>query len=459
MDYDVVIIGGGPGGYTAALRAAALGARVALIEKERVGGVCLHWGCIPTKHLLGICVARGEAEGLTARDGIGPPDMRRIADEKTKIVERLARSLERLLDDGGVERIRGEGSIADENLVHIDGGTRLSSGSIIAATGSRPATLPGSAVRGVEVWTSRDALSAETVPENLLIVGGGAIGCEFAAIYAGLGSSVTVVEAMGEILPSMDAEVGAELRKHFRRAGVTVLTGSKLLSADGGGCVVEAPKGERRVMADALLVAVGRVPVLPDFPKGMIEVEGGGIRVGDDMRTSCPSVFAAGDVTGCYMLAHAAAAQGRVAAANAAGGDERMEYHAVPSCVFTHPEVASVGMSEAEARGRGHSVRTGRAEYRALGIAHASGETAGFAKVVCDGERGTVLGAQIIGARATDLIAELTVAVKLGLTASQLSGVIHAHPTYSEVVAEALEAVALNRLARRRAGSCGKGGG
>ena len=447
MDYDVGIIGGGPGGYTAALRVAALGGTVVLIERETAGGVCLHRGCIPTKHLLSVC-GLVESAAVSGKRGVKTEfkgiDLDRIRSGKNDVVGRLARSLERLLDERGVERVRGEGGLAGAGAVSIDGSTRVTVGSIIIATGSMPAPLPGGIVNGRSCWTSREALRLEAVPEALLVIGGGAIGCELATIFNGLGSGVTIVEAMEEILPFMDGEVGAELRKHLRRAGVTVLTGSSLVSVDAGGnAVVRTPKGERNLMADITLVAVGRVPVLPAFPEGMLEMDGRSIRVGDDMRTSIPSVFAVGDVTGKGMLAHLAAAQARVAAANAMGGAARMDYSAVPNCIFTHPEVASVGIGEGEAISRGYSVKVGRTDYRAIGLAHATGEIAGFAKVLCDSGRGTVLGAQIIGARATDLIAEMTVAVKLGLKAKELAGVIHAHPTYGEVVAEALEKCAL----------------
>ena len=446
MNYNVGIIGGGPGGYSAALRVAALGGSVVLIERERVGGVCLHRGCIPTKHVLSACGMIDEAVKSGKRGvelEVGCVDLQRIAEVSRAVVERLAKSMERLLDESGVERVRGEGGVEGEGVISVDGGTRITAASIILATGSMPAAIPGGVVRGGSCWTSREALRLEKVPGALLIVGGGAIGCEFATIYNSLGSRVTIVEAMEEILPSFDGDVGAELRKHLRRSGVNVFAGSSLVSVNAGGeAVVRTPKGERSLRVDTTLVAIGRVPVLPAFPEGMLEMEGRSIRAGDDMRTSSPSVFAVGDVTGRLLLAHVATAQGRVAADNAMGGDSRMDYSAVPSCIFTHPEVASVGMGEEEAAARGCPVRVGRADYRAIGLAHATGEIAGFAKVLCDPGSGTVLGAQIIGARATDLIAEIAAAVKLRLTASDLAGVIHAHPTYGEVLAEAIERIA-----------------
>jgi dihydrolipoamide dehydrogenase len=454
-DLDLVILGSGPGGYVAALRASQLGLSVAVVEKDaRPGGTCLHRGCIPTKawlrtaELLDDLAHAGDfgvvLEGGARFDGAGARAYRH------KVVDKNARGVEFLLKRGGVRWVRGRGRLAGPGRVEVagdEGATTLASRFVVLATGSVPQLLPLAPTDGVRVVDSDQILETETVPSSLIVLGGGAVGCEFASIFASLGSRVTLVEMLPALLPLEDAEVSAELERSFRRRGIDVRTATRLTRVESGPQgVVATLEGEAagaRVEAAQLLVAVGRKPVLED-----LGLEAAGVRVEDRcvavdrwMRTSADGVYAIGDVVKTPWLAHVAMAEGILAVEHMAGvAREPIDYDRVPSATYCDPEVASVGLTEERARERGYQVATGRFPFSASGKAAILGRTAGFVKVVRETRYDEVLGVHVIGPHATDLIAEACVALRMEATTEELMRTMHAHPTLSEAVVEAAHA-------------------
>lgn len=434
---DLLVIGAGPGGYVAAIRAAQRGARVTLVSDAPPGGVCLHLGCIPTKTLLasvetfhtvqhagdfGLDPASVSAEPRLAADAM----LRRTR----KVTSAMGKGLEFLFRKNGIQFLNGRARLLGGGRVQV-GDDVLSASHIILATGSRPAPSPAGLppVDGQRVINSNHALHLAEPPKKLLIIGGGYIGCEFACIFRALGSEVTVVEALANLLPGMDAELGAALAKFFRKAGIEVRVGETL--------------SEFEPAFDRVLISVGRVPNTGDIGCDAASVKltaRGHVEVNERLETSAPGIYAIGDIVGRFPLAHVASAQARVAVENALGGSATMDYSAVPGVVFTHPEVASVGLNEAEAQAQGHPVRVGKFPMAALGRAQASGETDGFVKLVADAETHRLLGGQVIGPAAGELIAAITLAISLGATAEQVGHTIFAHPTFAEAIGEAAEA-------------------
>ena len=433
---DLLVIGAGPGGYVAAIRAAQRGARVTLVSDAPPGGVCLHLGCIPTKTLL----ASVEALRFTQRAGDFGLDAASIAAEPRlsadsmlrrtqKVTGAMSKGLEFLFRKNGVQFVQGRARLLGGGRVQV-GDDVLTAPHIILATGSRPAPSPSGlpAIDGQRVINSNHALHLAGPPKKILIVGGGYIGCEFACIFRALGSEVTVVEALAGLLPGMDAELGAALARVFRKAGIEVRVGETVSEFDPS--------------FDHVLISIGRVPNTGDIgcdAAGVKLTVRGHVEVNERMETSAPGIYAIGDVVGRFPLAHVASAQARVAVANALGDNAAMNYAAVPGVVFTHPEVATVGLTEAEAQAQGRAVRTGKFPMAALGRAQASGETDGFVKLVADAETHRLLGGQIIGPAAGELIAAITMAVSLGATAEQVAHTIFAHPTFAEAIGEAAE--------------------
>jgi dihydrolipoamide dehydrogenase len=448
--FDLIVIGAGPGGYPAALRAAQLGKRVALVEKEAFGGTCLNWGCIPTKTLLASAelyhrMRTCEPFGIHAR-GVGF-DYGLMAARKNTLVDRLTKGVQGLLQAAGVTVFRGVARFEDAHRVSVAGAdgntTWLTAGHVIIAAGSVSA-MPGFLPRHARILESRAFLDLTELPKSLVILGGGVIGCEFACLAAALGVKVTVVEMLEDILMVLDRDVRRVLRRRFEALGITLLTGAPLTDIAVRNDRVSGTYQGQTVGGDLLLVAVGRKPetaALELARAGIKADERGQIPVDAHCRTRVASVFAVGDLaSGSVQLAHAATSQGIVAAENAAGRRVTVE-SCCPSCIFTAPEVGLVGLSEARAQQEERPIQTGLFPFAALGKAMAAGETDGFVKWIADAQTGQLLGAQAVGPHATELIAEAAVAVRNELTAAELGRSIHCHPTLSEAWMEAAHAV------------------
>jgi len=453
MPHRLTIIGSGPGGYVAAIRAAQKGARVTLIEEAEVGGTCLNWGCIPTKTLLASAEALMHARnapdmGVITGGDVGF-DLSRIRDRKDKVVATQVKGVRELLKRNGVNLLPARGSILSEDVVRAvqkDGTTQdIGSDSIIIATGSRPSRLPGIAFDGERIITSDEAVQMKRVPKSLLIIGAGVIGCEFAFIYRALGTEVTLVEMMEHAVATEDREISELIERELKKAKIKLVLkerAERVAASAEGVTVVLA--GGRELRVDQVLVSIGRSYNSDNIGLDDVGIERGRrgeIVVNERMETNVKGIYAIGDVTGKVLLAHVASRQGIVAVENILGGDERMDYEAVPAAVFTMPEIGSVGLREHEASARGIPVRTGRFQYRALGKAHAMGEIVGLFKVVADARTDKVLGVHICGAHASDLVHEGALAIRLGATARQLGSMIHAHPTLAEGIMEAMEDV------------------
>ena len=442
--YDVVIVGGGPGGYVAALRASQLGAKTAVIEKDRLGGTCLVRGCIPTKALLQSSevynLVKGDADFGLVTDGVGF-DWAVAQKRKTAVVDQLVKGVEGLLKAGGVTIVRGAARFAEAGVLDV-AGERVQAKDIVVATGSAVSRIP---LKGVELTIDSDAiLELKEIPARLAVIGGGVVGMEFAAMFAALGSKITVLEMLPQVLPMVDADLVSVYTKHLAGLGAEVHTNSKVaeVARAKGGLQVRFSEGSEggAVDADQVLLAVGRSPYTTglDVEAAGVKLERGRVVVDEQLRTTGRGVWAIGDVIGGIMLAHVASYEGICAVENIAGhGSRTPDYHAAPNCIYTDPEIAHVGLGEKEARERGIEVKVGRFPFAASGRALTLGQSEGFVKVVADARTGALLGAHIIGPRATDLIAEATLAVQNGLTLEQLDLTIHAHPTLPESLMEA----------------------
>ena len=449
--YDLAILGAGPGGYVAALRAAQIGARVALIEKDRVGGTCLNIGCIPTKALttsteLLLKGRRAGEFGVSIPSAL--PDLPSLMAYKQAAVDRLVGGVEQLLKKRRVTLVRGEGRLVRPDTLRVTDAAgeavEISARHVILAPGSLTAQppIPGLDLPGV--ITSTEALDITEVPAHLIVVGGGVIGLEFACIYEALGSRVTVLEMMPTLLPGgTDESLARRLAVILRRRGMTIHTRAKVQAiepAEGGLRVVFAgAKGEVAVEGERVLVAVGRWPNTSGLGLAELGVKmnGRAIAVDEHLRTNIPNVWAIGDAIGGMMLAHKAMVDGRVVAENVTGGRRAVDYRSVPNVIFTRPEVASVGLTEAEARAQGADVKVTRFPFSANPRAQILGETEGLVKLVCDAGSGRMLGVHLMGSHATDLIAEGALAVEVGATADDLAWTTHAHPTLPEAMLEA----------------------
>ncbi len=457
-DFDLIIIGSGPGGYVAGIRAGQLGLKVAVVEKDpKFGGTCLHRGCIPTKALLHTASLLDEIRGA-AEHGVqvGAPvlDAARAHERKRKVVDKNARGIESLFKKYKVDGIlQGTGRLVGPHQVEVDGkdGKRvLSTRFVMIATGSVPRDVPVAPADGERILNSDHVLLLERVPKSIAVLGAGAVGTEFASLYASFGSEVTLIEMLPRVLPIEDEEVSAELERALRKRKIKVLTGARMTAAEpasGGGAGVrislERQGKAEMVEAELLLSAVGRRPVTEDLGLAAlgIEVERGYVKVNPLMQTSVPHVYAIGDVVNTPWLAHVASAEGILAVEHMAGQTVRpINYDHVPSCTYCDPEVGSVGLSEARARERGYEVAVGKFPFTALGKAAIVGHTTGFVKVVRETKYDELLGVHIIGASATDLIAEACAALQMEATDEELIHTIHAHPTLSEAVGEAAHA-------------------
>ena len=447
-DYDVIVIGSGPGGYVAAIRAAQLGMRTAVVERSEVGGVCLNWGCIPSKALL----RNAEVLSLFQRAadfGISVDNLRydfsAAIDRSREVVKRLTTGVSYLLKKNSVEYIEGSAGLKDSNTVEVEGsGQSLTTDNVIIATGARFRELPTLPVDGKVVITSREALELRQVPLRVVIVGGGATGVEFAYLYRMYGAQVTLVELLPRLVPLEDEEVSSHLEQAFDKQGINSMTGSKVdsVQTDTGTAKVTISNGAgtSEIECDKVLVAVGMQGNTEDMGLEELGVvtERGFIVIDDSMATNVPGVHAIGDVTGKLLLAHVASAQGVTAVETIAGlAPPKLDYDLMPKATYCKPQVASFGLTEDQARERGYSVKTGKFPFSASGKAIALGETDGMVKLVVDAELGDVLGAHMIGAEVTELLGELSLARMLESTTKELGWLVHPHPTISEMLKEA----------------------
>jgi len=449
--YDLVVIGSGPGGYVAAIRAAQLGLKTAVVEKERPGGVCLNWGCIPSKAILTSAelydaIKEGDRHGIKAH-GLSC-DYAQVIKRSREVADRLAKGVEFLFKKNQVTLLAGTGRLEGKNKVVVEtnskGAQQVEAERILIATGSGERTLPGLEIDGKQILTSREALIDTDIPEAILIVGGGAVGVEFAYIYEVFGSRVTVIEMEKQLLPGTDTEVARELERVFKKKGIEVLTGTKFHSVKKfpGRLEVTLDSGGnlKQRTANKVLVAVGRTPLSANLGLEALGVElnRGYIKVNEQLRTSNDTIYAIGDVNGPPLLAHAASEEGVAAVEFMTGQRERgVDHLRIPACIYCQPQIAVIGLSEEQARAQGHDVKIGKFPFRALGKAIAAGHEEGFVKLVVDKKYGEVLGCHIIGAGATDLIAEAGLARTLEATTAELSGTVHAHPTLAEAMMEA----------------------
>ncbi len=453
LSKHIVIVGAGPGGYVAAIRAAQLGAQVTIIENQALGGVCLNWGCIPSKALLSVIdlgekLNKAEDLGLTLAGPTAFNPIQMVA-RKNRVVTGLVKGIATLLKVWGVTHIEGTGVLQNEQTVDVqkaDGTSEsIQADAIILATGSSWPNLPLFPVDGTMVITSKEALEINRVPERFLIVGGGVEGCEFASLYAGLGSKVTIVEMMPRLLPLEDEEVSALIERELKKRKVQFYTGTKVdkVTRCDTTTTVTLENGTS-LETDMILVSVGRrfnTTGLGLEKVGVMLGERSEITVNDRLETNVSGVYAIGDVVGKAMLAHVASAQGKVAVENIVGHEQTINYNVIPAGIFTLPEIGRVGLTEQEVREQGIEPKVGRFRYVGLGKSHAVGDTVGFAKVVAHPETDAILGAHLVGAHAADLIHEAAMAMQMNATATQMAEMIHAHPTHAEALMEAAEDV------------------
>jgi len=462
-EYDVIVIGAGTGGYVAAIRAAQVGLKTAVVEKQKaLGGTCLLVGCIPTKALLEHAhalkvVRRAKEFGITLADAASAAiDMAQVQARKDRIVGGLTKGVEFLFKKNKIDWIKGTARLAGNGVVDVFEGDRQSLRArreIIVATGSTPRGVPGVEIDRRRIITSDEAVALREVPKTIVVMGSGAVGVEFASIFNRFGSDVTIVELLPRLVPVEDEAISAELEKSFRKLGITCHTGAKVTRASAGadGVDVEVQLGDgtaKKIRADYLLVATGRGPVTAglDVEGAGLQTEKGYLKVDAMYRTNVPGLSAIGDVItidGPHpQLAHVSSAEGIVAAERIAGRETRaIDYDHVPACTYCDPEIGSVGLTEAEAKARGYDVRVGTFPFGVLGRAKMAGETEGFVKIVAEKKYDALLGVHMIGPRSTELVAEATAALGLESTVEHLIRTIHAHPTFAEAIGEAAHAV------------------
>jgi dihydrolipoamide dehydrogenase len=449
QSYDLIVIGSGPGGYVAAIRAAQLGMRTAIVEQDALGGVCLNWGCIPTKAILH-CAEQFDAvrrgfPGLRV-DGLRA-DYPAVIDASRQAAQRLSRGVRGLMSKNRIEVLAGHGSLAGAGQVRVRGpqGEALYAASrTLLATGSTEFVFPGVEVDGKRVLTSREALESTQLPQSIVIVGGGAVGAEFAYAYSCYGVQVALVEMQDQLLPGFDAEIAQELGRAFGRRGIRVLTATSFRElrarTDGVSVAVEGPGGAQELAADQVLLAVGRRARTQGMglEESGIALERGFVRVDAQYRTSAAGVWAIGDCNGPPLLAHAASHEG-IAAVEFMAGVRRhaVDPRRIPGNIYCQPQVGTIGLSEAQARAGGYDARAGKVPFAASGKAVGTGHTEGFVKVVVDARRGELLGCQIIGHGATEMINEVALAMALECTVAEVADACHAHPTLSEMLVEA----------------------
>ncbi len=455
MDYDLIIIGSGPGGYVAAIRASQLKMKVAVVERAELGGICLNWGCIPTKSLLksaqvfeylnhasdyGISIA-GEAK----------PDFSAIVSRSRNVANGMSKGVQFLFRKNNIEHILGFGRLAGKNSVEVEdpeGNKKsYSAPNIILATGARSRELPNLKQDGKKIVGYREAMSLEKLPASMVVVGSGAIGSEFAYFYQALGTKVTLVEFLPRLVPVEDEEVSKQLERSFKKINMKVMTNSSVESVDSSKdkCIVsiKTPKGQEVVEADIVLSAVGITTNIENIglENAGVKTENGKVIVDDFYRTSVPGIFAIGDIVHGPALAHVASAEGIICVEKIAGVEvEPLDYNNIPGCTYTSPEIASCGLTEAAAKEAGYDIKVGKFPFTASGKAATAGAKDGFVKLIFDAAYGELLGAHMIGANVTEMIAEIVVARKLETTAHEIIKSVHPHPTMSEAIMEAAAA-------------------
>jgi dihydrolipoamide dehydrogenase len=454
-NYDVAIIGGGPGGYVAAIRARQLGLKAALVEKEHLGGVCLNWGCIPTKALLHNAeVIRLLDEGKTYGFDFDKASLRvdyAAAQKRSRQVSgRLVKGVQFLMKKNGVDVFEATGSLKSATEVALSTGEMLATRTVVLATGARARSVPGVEIDGERLISARHALELTEVPRSIAVIGAGAIGVEFAHVWRTYGADVTILEMLPDVLPLEDADVGQEMAKALSKQGIDVHTNTKVekvdVAADGSGLTLTVSReGQTQIIpAEKALMAIGVQPNSENLGLEAVGVETnrGWITVDETMCTNLPGVYAVGDVTGVMPLAHVASAQAIVAVEAIAGLEpEPLVYVNIPRCTYASPEVASVGLTEAQAKKQGYDVKTGQFPFRANGKALAINDYEGFVKIISDAKYDQILGVHMIGPHVTDMIAEATGMIRLETTTEELARTVHPHPTLSEVVMEAAHAV------------------
>ena len=455
MKYDIIVIGSGPGGYVAAVRAAQAGKRTAIVEREALGGVCLNWGCIPTKALLKSAsvyhyVKNAAAYGIDI-EGEAKADISKIVARSRGVAETMSKGIDFLMKKNKIDVLRGHGSIESKGVVAVEneeGRTLYEADHIILATGARPRQMPFIPVDGEKIITSREALVIKELPESIVVIGSGAIGSEFAFLFAQLGVKVTIVEYLPNLMPLEDEEVSKTMERAFRKMRATVYTGTTVKAArvnDEGRCEVdiEGKKGAETLVADMVLAAVGIKTNTENIglEKVGIELERDKIKVDEHYQTAVEGIYAIGDLIPTPALAHVASAEAiHCVDAICGRSPQPVDYSTIPSCVYTSPEVASVGLTEKQAAEKGIELMVGRFQFTASGKAAAAGERDGFVKLLFDAATDKLVGAHFVGMNVTEMIAEPTVAKALGATAEVLAHTIHPHPTMNEAVMEAAEA-------------------
>ena len=448
--YDIIVIGSGPGGYVAAIRAAQCGKRVAIVEKADAGGVCLNWGCIPTKALVRSAQVYADCKAAAtygvAIEGEVKPDWTKMVERERMVATTMNKGVQFLLKKNNIDVIAGFGRLKASDTVEVDG-VDYEADHIILATGARPRVMPFMPIDGKHIISSKEALVLPELPETMVVVGSGAIGSEFAYIYATMGVKVTIVEYMPQIMPLEDEDTAKAMERAFRKMRATVMTSTTVKSVavrEDGKCdvVIEGKKGEQTLEADVVLSAVGIKSNIEDM--GLeelgIEVERDKIKVDEHYKTSVDGVYAIGDIIATPALAHVASAEAIHCVEHICGlKPEAVDYSTIPSCIFTSPEVASVGLTEQQAQEKGIAYKVGRFPFTASGKATAAGERDGFVKLLFD-EQERLIGAHMVGGSVTEMLCEPTLAKQVGVTAHQIARTIHAHPSMNEAMMEAAEA-------------------
>lgn len=458
MNFDLIVIGSGPGGYVAAIRAAQLGMKVAVVERESLGGICLNWGCIPTKALLKSAqvfeyIQHAKDYGITIADGVAKADFSAIVKRSRGVADKMSKGVNFLMGKNKITVLMGTGSLTADKKVAVkdkDGKTtQYTAKSIIIATGARARALPNLPVDGKKVIEYRRAMSLEQQPKSLVVVGSGAIGMEFAYFYNSIGTKVTVVEYLDNVLPREDEDVSKEVAKSFKKSGINILTNTTVQSVDttGAGCRVRTTHNktqkEEFIDCDVVLSAVGIAPNTENIGLETlgIKTDRGFVVVDEFYRTNVSGIYAIGDVIPTAALAHVASAEGIICVEKIANHHPQpLDYNNIPSCTYCSPEVASVGYTEAQAKAKGYELKVGKFPFSASGKASAAGANAGFVKVIFDAKYGEFLGAHLVGMNVTEMIAEVVVARKLETTGLDIVKAVHPHPTMSEAIMEAAAA-------------------
>lgn len=445
--YDIVVLGGGPGGYVAAIKAAQLGYRTALVEQHKLGGVCLNYGCIPTKTLLKTAklfkeIQHASVFGIRLSEGASPViDWQQMMSRKDKVVHQLTSGVDQLLKHNGITVYNAFGTVTDPFQLALDSGDVLNFKHLIIATGSSSALpelegLKAAYEQGIAI-DSTGAIGLREQPKSLVVLGGGVIAIEFATLFAALGTEVTLLQRSKEILSNLDEDVRSTMQKHLIKSGIRIIPESKLLAVKGHEVHYEVGGKAQVVSADKILVSLGRKANFKGIEALGLEKNAAGIVVDAYMRTSMPHIYAIGDVNGKMMLAHVASAEGIAAVEHIHGSGHPVNYRQMPSCIYSFPEVGTVGLTEAEARAEGYDVLVSKFPLSVNGKALAEGESVGFVKLVADKTYGEVLGVHIIAVHATDMIAEAVATMALEGTVHDLARAVHPHPTLSEIVMEA----------------------